>query len=156
MTSPEGNLFTLSPVLIHSLKKSQLHGNISRRTPQVDEISCVGHETFFHSLIGLVDTMHNGLLEISLLVSDECHSCAGKATDRPIGITVGAVVVPQSMAYARLAELPPQFGLYSSFMGVLIYWFFATSKDITIGVWRPELHHLTVLIFSSPSPSCPL
>ena len=50
------------------------------------------------------------------------------------GITVGAVVVPQSMAYAKLAQLPPQFGLYSSFMGVLIYWFFATSKDITIGV----------------------
>lgn len=37
------------------------------------------------------------------------------------------------MAYAKLAELPVQFGLYSSFMGVLIYWFFATSKDITIG-----------------------
>ena len=54
--------------------------------------------------------------------------------DRPVGITVGAVVVPQSMAYAKLALLPPQFGLYSSFMGVLIYWFFATSKDITIGV----------------------
>ena len=34
---------------------------------------------------------------------------------------------------AVLAELPVQFGLYSSFMGVLIYWFFATSKDITIG-----------------------
>ncbi|KAL8738435.1 MAG: hypothetical protein Q9181_000749 [Wetmoreana brouardii] len=53
--------------------------------------------------------------------------------DLVAGITVGAVVVPQSMAYARLAELPVQFGLYSSFMGVLIYWFFATSKDITIG-----------------------
>ena len=51
-----------------------------------------------------------------------------------VGITVGAVVVPQGMAYAKLAELPVQFGLYSSFMGVLIYWFFATSKDITIGV----------------------
>lgn len=51
-----------------------------------------------------------------------------------VGITVGAVVVPQSMAYAKLAKLDPQFGLYSSFMGVLIYWFFATSKDITIGV----------------------
>ncbi|KAH7086836.1 sulfate permease-like protein [Paraphoma chrysanthemicola] len=49
------------------------------------------------------------------------------------GITVGAVVVPQSMAYASLANLPVEFGLYSSFMGVLIYWFFATSKDITIG-----------------------
>lgn len=51
-----------------------------------------------------------------------------------LGITVGAVVVPQGMAYAKLAELPVQFGLYSSFMGVLLYWFFATSKDITIGV----------------------
>lgn len=50
------------------------------------------------------------------------------------GITIGAVVVPQGMAYAKLAELPVQFGLYTSFMGVLIYWFFATSKDITIGV----------------------
>jgi len=50
------------------------------------------------------------------------------------GITIGAVVVPQGMAYAKLAELPVQFGLYSSFMGVLIYWFFATAKDITIGV----------------------
>jgi solute carrier family 26 (sodium-independent sulfate anion transporter), member 11 len=42
--------------------------------------------------------------------------------------------VPQGMAYAKLAALPVEFGLYSSFMGVLIYWFFATSKDITIGV----------------------
>lgn len=49
------------------------------------------------------------------------------------GVTVGAVVVPQSMAYAKLALLPVEYGLYSSFMGVLIYWFFATSKDITIG-----------------------
>lgn len=50
------------------------------------------------------------------------------------GITVGAVVVPQGMSYAQLADLPVEYGLYSSFMGVLIYWFFATSKDITIGV----------------------
>lgn len=55
------------------------------------------------------------------------------------GITIGAVVVPQGMAYAKLAELEPQFGLYSSFMGVLVYWFFATSKDITIGVSRPAV-----------------
>lgn len=38
------------------------------------------------------------------------------------------------MAYAQLATLPVEYGLYSSFMGVLVYWFFATSKDITIGV----------------------
>lgn len=55
-------------------------------------------------------------------------------TNQRTGITIGAVVVPQGMAYARLANLDVQFGLYSSFMGVLVYWFFATSKDITIGV----------------------
>ncbi|KUI67298.1 Sulfate permease 2 [Cytospora mali] len=53
--------------------------------------------------------------------------------DLVAGITIGAVVVPQGMGYASLAELSAEFGLYSSFMGVLLYWFFATSKDITIG-----------------------
>lgn len=57
--------------------------------------------------------------------------------DLVAGITIGAVVVPQGMAYAVLAELPVYYGLYTSFMGVLIYWFFATSKDITIGVSTP-------------------
>lgn len=38
-----------------------------------------------------------------------------------------------TVAYAKLANLPVEFGLYSSFVGVMIYWFFATSKDITIG-----------------------
>ncbi|WFD30798.1 hypothetical protein MSPP1_001822 [Malassezia sp. CBS 17886] len=49
------------------------------------------------------------------------------------GITVGMVLVPQSMSYANVAGLAPQFGLYSSFVGVMIYAFFATSKDVTIG-----------------------
>ncbi|PWN44340.1 sulfate permease, partial [Ceraceosorus guamensis] len=49
------------------------------------------------------------------------------------GITVGLVVVPQSMSYAQVALLPPEYGLYSSFVGVVIYVLFATSKDVTIG-----------------------
>ena len=51
-----------------------------------------------------------------------------------LGITVGFVVIPQGMAYALLAKLPPEYGLYTSFVGFLLYWAFATSKDITIGV----------------------
>lgn len=54
--------------------------------------------------------------------------------DSPVGVTVGFVVIPQGMAYAILANLPPEFGLYTSFVGFFLYWFFATSKDITIGV----------------------
>ncbi|KAJ5157700.1 sulfate anion transporter [Penicillium canariense] len=53
--------------------------------------------------------------------------------DLVAGATVGAVVIPQSMGYARLAGLPVEYGLYTSFMGGVVYWFFATSKDITIG-----------------------
>lgn len=41
------------------------------------------------------------------------------------------------MAYAGLAGLGVEYGLYSAFMGVAAYWFFATSKDITIGVRNP-------------------
>ncbi|KAJ2744485.1 hypothetical protein GGI20_002923 [Coemansia sp. BCRC 34301] len=53
--------------------------------------------------------------------------------DAVAGVTVGVVVIPQGMAYAKLAQLPPEFGLYSSFVGCLLYFMFATSKDITIG-----------------------
>ncbi|KAM0748675.1 sulfate permease [Meredithblackwellia eburnea MCA 4105] len=49
------------------------------------------------------------------------------------GLTVGMVVVPQSMSYAKIATLSPEYGLYSSFVGVFIYAIFATSKDVTIG-----------------------
>lgn len=49
------------------------------------------------------------------------------------GITVGAVLVPQSMSYAQIALLLPEYGLYLSFVGVFIYCFFATSKDVLIG-----------------------
>lgn len=55
------------------------------------------------------------------------------AGDVVAGITIGAILVPQGMAYALLANLEPQYGLYSSFMGVIIYWIFGTSKDISIG-----------------------
>lgn len=53
--------------------------------------------------------------------------------DLVAGITVGVVLVPQSMSYAQLAGLSPEYGLYSSFVGVFIYSFFATSKDVSIG-----------------------
>ncbi|CAG8585974.1 10526_t:CDS:2, partial [Ambispora gerdemannii] len=54
-------------------------------------------------------------------------------SDLIAGLTVGAVVIPQGMAYAKVAELTPEYGLYTSFVGVSIYALFATSKDITIG-----------------------
>lgn len=37
--------------------------------------------------------------------------------DAIAGLTIGFVVVPQAMAYALLAQLSPEFGLYTSFTG---------------------------------------
>lgn len=55
------------------------------------------------------------------------------SADLIAGITVGCVLVPQSMSYAEVATLPPQYGLYSSFIGAFTYALFATSKDVCIG-----------------------
>ncbi|KAG2193828.1 hypothetical protein INT47_004695 [Mucor saturninus] len=54
--------------------------------------------------------------------------------DLTAAITVGTLVIPQSLAYAKIANLPPVFGLYTSFVGVIIYPLFGTSKDVSIGV----------------------
>ncbi|PWN51657.1 sulfate permease [Violaceomyces palustris] len=67
------------------------------------------------------------------------------------GVTVALVLVPQSMSYATLAGLKPEFGLYSSFVGVMIYALFATSKDVTIGpvaVMSLQTHNVIVAVMA--------
>ncbi|PSN39859.1 Sodium-independent sulfate anion transporter [Blattella germanica] len=54
-------------------------------------------------------------------------------SDLIAGVTVGLTVMPQSLAYATLAGLEPQYGLYSAFVGCFIYVLFGSCKDITIG-----------------------
>ncbi|XP_010719732.1 sodium-independent sulfate anion transporter, partial [Meleagris gallopavo] len=49
------------------------------------------------------------------------------------GVTVGLTVVPQALAYAEVAGLPVQYGLYSSFVGCFVYCLLGTAKDVTLG-----------------------
>ena len=49
------------------------------------------------------------------------------------GVTVGFVIVPQSMAYAQLAGLGPQYGLYASFLPVLIGAIMGSSRQLSTG-----------------------
>ncbi|XP_054635609.1 sodium-independent sulfate anion transporter isoform X2 [Dunckerocampus dactyliophorus] len=49
------------------------------------------------------------------------------------GFTVGLTTVPQALAYAEVAGLPVQYGLFSAFMGGFIYTLLGTSKDVTLG-----------------------
>ena len=49
------------------------------------------------------------------------------------GITVGLTVLPQSLAYATLAGLEPQYGLYSAFVGGAIYALLGGCREVSIG-----------------------
>ncbi|KAJ7556986.1 hypothetical protein O6H91_05G107300 [Diphasiastrum complanatum] len=49
------------------------------------------------------------------------------------GITIASLAIPQGIAYAKLANLPPIIGLYSSFLPPLLYALFGSSRDLAIG-----------------------
>ena len=44
------------------------------------------------------------------------------------GMTIGVMMIPQALAYAKIATIPGEFGLYSSWLPAVIYVFMGTSK----------------------------
>ena len=55
------------------------------------------------------------------------------AQDAVAAITVTVLLVPQSLAYALLAGLPPEMGLYASIGPLLLYAAFGSSKTLSVG-----------------------
>lgn len=53
--------------------------------------------------------------------------------DAMAGLTVALVLIPQSMAYAQLAGLPPYIGLYASFLPVMVAAIFGSSRQLGTG-----------------------
>ncbi len=49
------------------------------------------------------------------------------------GLTVALVLIPQSMAYAQLAGLPPYYGLYAAFLPPIIASLFGSSRQLSTG-----------------------
>jgi len=54
-------------------------------------------------------------------------------TDILAGLTVALVLIPQSLAYAELAGLPPYYGLYAAFLPPLVAALFGSSRQLATG-----------------------
>ncbi len=61
------------------------------------------------------------------------YSRRALAADLTAGLTVGAVLIPQGMAYALLAGLPPQAGLYAAVLPLLAYAALGGSRQLGVG-----------------------
>ena len=53
--------------------------------------------------------------------------------DLAAGLTVGVMLIPQAMAYALIAGMPPVYGLYAALVPLLIYGVLGTSRQLGVG-----------------------
>ncbi|WP_417260969.1 SulP family inorganic anion transporter [Celeribacter sp.] len=61
------------------------------------------------------------------------YNSSAFANDGVAAIIVTIMLIPQSLAYALLAGLPPEAGLYASIVPIMLYTFFGTSRALAVG-----------------------
>jgi SulP family sulfate permease len=62
-----------------------------------------------------------------------CYKRSQLSGDLLAGIIVAVVLIPQSMAYAMIAGLPAQVGLYASLLPLLLYSLLGSSSTMAVG-----------------------
>ncbi|UCZ53565.1 sulfate permease [Bacillus shivajii] len=67
--------------------------------------------------------------------------------DLNAGLIVAIMLIPQGMAYAMLAGLPPVIGLYASTIPLIIYALFGTSRQLAVG----PVAMVSLLVFTGVS-----
>ena len=63
----------------------------------------------------------------------ETYKLSSLRSDAISGLTVALVLIPQSMAYAQLAGLPPYYGLYAAFLPPIVASLFGSSRQLATG-----------------------
>src|ERR1700741_2651735 len=48
------------------------------------------------------------------------------------GIALAGLLIPEGMAYAGIAGVPPQMGLYAAMVGMFVYAIFGTSRQLAV------------------------
>jgi len=77
----------------------------------------------------LLEILKPGIPDITWIVTYKRQFISG---DILAGTTVGIMLIPQCMAYAMLAGLPPQIGLYASLLPMLFYVAWGTSPYLSV------------------------
>jgi SulP family sulfate permease len=61
------------------------------------------------------------------------YSSQTLVNDLVVALIVSIMLIPQSLAYAQLAGLPPEVGLYASMAPLILYAIFGTSRSLSVG-----------------------
>ncbi|UXX79608.1 sulfate permease [Reichenbachiella carrageenanivorans] len=61
------------------------------------------------------------------------YSKAWLKQDLFAGLVVGVMLIPQGMAYAMIAGLPPIYGLYTAIVPTIVYAIMGTSRHVSVG-----------------------
>ena len=72
-------------------------------------------------------------LHLCVSAAPGCMVVACIADDAIAGLVLSVLLIPQAMAYALLAGLPPQAGLYAALAPPLLYLLFGTSPYVSVG-----------------------
>lgn len=70
------------------------------------------------------------------------YSLSSLSFDFIAGLTVALTAIPQGIAYAVIAGLPPQYGLYAEVMPGLVYMLLGSCNYITIGSSQAHEDHV--------------
>ncbi|WP_294622088.1 SulP family inorganic anion transporter [uncultured Roseovarius sp.] len=70
---------------------------------------------------------------LPILTWGKAYSRSTFAQDLIAALIVTIMLIPQSLAYALLAGLPPEAGLYASILPIMLYALFGTSTTLAVG-----------------------
>jgi SulP family sulfate permease len=70
---------------------------------------------------------------LPILTWGKTYNRASFTNDLTAAVIVTIMLIPQSLAYAMLAGLPPQMGLYASILPITLYAVFGTSRSLAVG-----------------------
>src|SRR5210317_983807 len=79
------------------------------------------------------DPMKNLSRYIPVLDWGRSYNSTALSNDMIAAVIVTIMLIPQSLAYALLAGLPPETGIYASIAPIILYAIFGTSRALAVG-----------------------